>query len=101
MNRVHVGLGHLADDDLVVGAVEQLVVIHDAVHSLRHFFLVASGRVPENFRLNKIRTNPTGGTLREPQSVHPYSFCMYLLWTRQLLQKIARFFSWQEVVELD
>lgn len=34
VDRVHVGLGHVTDDDLVIGAVEQLVVFHHSVHSL-------------------------------------------------------------------
>lgn len=33
VDRVHVGLGHVANDDLVVGAIEQLVVVHHTVHS--------------------------------------------------------------------
>lgn len=34
VDRVHVGLGHIANDYLVVCAVEQLVMFHDSVHSL-------------------------------------------------------------------
>lgn len=55
VDRVHVGLGHVANDDLVVGAIEQLVVVHDSVHSLRHFFLVPSRRVAEHFGLRRKR----------------------------------------------
>lgn len=34
VDRVHVSLGHVTDDDLVVGAVEQLVVFHHSMHRL-------------------------------------------------------------------
>lgn len=40
MNRGHVGLGHIANHDLVVGTVEQLVVVHDAVHGLGNLVLL-------------------------------------------------------------
>lgn len=53
VDGVHVGLGHVTDDNLVIGAVEQLVVFHHSVHSFGHLLLIASGGVAEHFGLDK------------------------------------------------
>lgn len=47
----HISLGHVAYHNLVVGAVEQLIVLHHTVHDFGHLVLFACRGVSQYFGL--------------------------------------------------